>query len=92
MTLVFPLPGHRRPFQSARKEDSVMIKIIHGKVHGKTIELDEDLGVPERQELQVRFIPKPNRMPVNGFGCTEGALAKDEEWDEIMDEIYQARK
>ena len=56
-----------------------MTKIIHGKVHGKTIELDEDLGVPERQELQVRFIPKPNRMPVNGFGCTEGALANDEE-------------
>ncbi len=33
-----------------------MTKIIHGKVHGKTIELDEDLGVPERQELQVTVL------------------------------------
>ena len=65
-----------------------MTKTLHGKVHGKTIELDDGLGVPEGQGVQVRFIPKPNRKPVNGFGCTEGALAKDEEWDEIMDEIY----
>ncbi len=56
MILVFPLPGQRRPFHSARKGDSVMTKIIHGKVHGKTIELDDDLGVPERQELQVTVL------------------------------------
>jgi hypothetical protein len=36
-----------------------MTKTVHGKVHGKTIELDEDLGVAEGQEVevQVRILP-----------------------------------
>jgi len=41
-----------------------MVKTTHGKVHGKTIELDEDLGVPEGQdvEVQVRVLPPSPRM------------------------------
>jgi hypothetical protein len=31
-----------------------MSRPLHGKVRGKTIELDEDLGVPEGQEVEVR--------------------------------------
>ena len=30
-----------------------MTKTINGKIHGKTIELDEDLGVADGQEVQV---------------------------------------
>ena len=39
-----------------------MSKTLHGKVHGKTIELDEDLGVAEGQdvEVQVKIVPPPN--------------------------------
>jgi hypothetical protein len=71
-----------------------MSKTIHGKVHGKTIELDEDLGVPEGQEVevQVKVLRKTARQPGEGFLRTEGALANDSEWDAIMEEIYQARK
>ena len=29
-----------------------MTKTLHGKVHGKTIELDEDLGVVDGQEVR----------------------------------------
>ncbi len=38
-----------------------MTKTLHGKVHGRTIELDEDPGVPEGQEveLQMKVIPSP---------------------------------
>ncbi len=38
-----------------------MTKTLHGKVHGKTIELDEDLGVAEGQEVevQVKLIQTP---------------------------------
>jgi len=36
-----------------------MTKTIHGKVHGRTIELDEDLGVPEGQEVEVRVTVVP---------------------------------
>jgi hypothetical protein len=64
-------------------------------VHGKTIEIDEDLGVAEGQEVEliVRLIsPKAARQPGEGFLRTEGALADDTEWDAIMEEVYQARK
>ena len=43
-----------------------MTKTIHGKVHGKTIELDEDLGVAEGQEVDVQVTivepPKPSKQ------------------------------
>jgi hypothetical protein len=71
-----------------------MTRTIHGKVHGKTIELEEDLGVADGQEVevQVRVIPKTAQKPGEGFLRTEGALADDTEWDAIMEEIYQSRK
>ena len=36
-----------------------MTKTIHGKAHGKTIELDEDLGVPDGQEVEVQVTVVP---------------------------------
>jgi hypothetical protein len=71
-----------------------MTKTIHGKVHGRMIELDEDLGVAEGQEVevQVRVISKIARTPGEGFLRTEGALADDTEWDSIMEQIHRERK
>jgi hypothetical protein len=71
-----------------------MTRTMHGRIHGRTIELDEDPGVAEGQEVevQVRVLPKTGRKPGAGFLRTEGALADDTEWDAIMEEIYQDRK
>jgi hypothetical protein len=71
-----------------------MTRTIHGRVHGKTIELDEDPGVAEGQEVevQVRVIPRSPRQPGEGLLRTEGALGDDTEWDGIMEEVYRARK
>jgi hypothetical protein len=71
-----------------------MTKTLHGKVHGRTIELDEDPGVDEGQEVevQVRLLPKPGRVPGEGLLRTEGILADDTEWDAIMEEIHQQRR
>ena len=71
-----------------------MTRTVHGIVHGKIIELCEDLGVADGQEVEVdiRVIPKKGRNPGEGFLRTEGALADDTEWDGIMEEIYRARK
>jgi hypothetical protein len=45
-----------------RTEEPPMTKTIHGKIHGKTIELDEDLGVAEGQEVEVQVtIVQPAR-------------------------------
>ena len=72
-----------------------MTKILHGKIHGKTIHLTEDLGLAEGQEIEVsvRTVPTAGpRQPGDGFRRTEGALADDPHWDAIMEEIYQERK
>ena len=71
-----------------------MANALHGRVHGKTIEFDEDLGLAEGQEVEVevKAIPKAAVKTGEGFLRTEGALADDDEWDAIMDEIYEARK
>jgi len=72
-----------------------MIKTTHGKVHGKRIELDEDLGLAQGQEVEitVRIVqPVAGGQPGAGFLRTEGALANDQEWDQIMERVYQDRK
>jgi hypothetical protein len=47
----------------------MMTKILHGKVHGRTIELDEDPGVAEGQqfEVQMKIVenPKPSVRPMS---------------------------
>ncbi len=70
-----------------------MTKTLHGKVHGKTIELDEELGVADGQEVevQVKVIPAPRKWG-EGILRTAGALADDPYWDAIMEEIHQSRK
>ena len=46
-----------------------MSKKLHGKVHGRTIELEEDLGVPEGQEVevQVKVLRQAAWKPGEGF-------------------------
>ena len=67
---------------------------VRGKIHGKTIQVDADLGLPEGQdvEVRVRVVANSTDKPGEGFLRTEGALADDEEWDAIMEEIYRSRK
>jgi len=74
-------------------EEQSMTKTIHGRIHGKTIELDEDLGAAEGQEVEVQVtVIQPNKKWGEGILRTAGALADDPYWDAIMEEIYQARK
>ena len=71
-----------------------MTNTLHGKVHGRTIELDEDPGVAEGQEVEVQMkvISRINAKPGDGFLRTEGALADDTEWDGIVEEIQKGGK
>jgi hypothetical protein len=72
-----------------------MTKVIHGVVRGKTITVDEDLGLAEGQVVQLTIrpvVPPTSRQSGEGFLRTEGILADDTEWDAIMEEIYQERK
>ena len=70
-----------------------MTKTMHGKVHGKTIEVDEDLGMAEGQEVevQVKVIP-PTRKWGEGILRSAGGWADYPEMDAIMEKIHQERQ
>jgi hypothetical protein len=80
-----------------------MTKTLHGKVHGKTIELDEDLGVVDGQEVEVQVtMLKPKKKlpgPPPGWrpGSTETAAGMmaahwTEEDDRILEAIERDRR
>ena len=70
-----------------------MGKTIRGIVHGKTIELDEDLGVAEGQEVEVlvKFVHLPRKWG-EGILRSAGGWANYPEMDGIMEKIHQDRK
>ena len=72
-----------------------MSKMMHGKIHGKTIELDEDPGIPDGQQVEVIVqAVKPDRLWGEGISKSAGALADSwtDEDDRILEDIYQDRK
>jgi hypothetical protein len=72
-----------------------MVKTTHGKIRGKIIELDQDLGLGEGQdvEVQVKVVPARNRWG-EGLKRSAGALAQEwnEDDDRVLEEIRQDRK
>ena len=72
-----------------------MIRSTQGIIHGKTIELVEDLGVAEGQrvEVQVKIISTDKQWG-DGLRRCAGALANEwtDEDDRILGEIYHERK
>ena len=79
-----------------------MTRTLRGKLHGKTIELDEALGVVEGQEVEVQITiqatetaARPATWLATGQAEQNGRLAAEldtEEEDRILEEIYQDRK
>ena len=88
------MPRKMRKRKAADAErDAAIVKTVHGTVHGKTIELDEDLGVAEGPKVKVHVkIVQPGRKWGKGILRTAGALADDPEWDTIMEPIRQDGK
>ena len=72
-----------------------MINTIHGRIQGKTIVLDEPLGLPMGQDVEVVVTPIARRRPWGqGILRSAGALADtwSEEDDRILAEIHEDRK
>jgi hypothetical protein len=70
-----------------------MMKTVHGTVHGRTIQLDQDLGVADGQEveIQVKLISSP---PTWGAGILSaaGGWAEFPEMDAVFEKIYAQRQ
>jgi hypothetical protein len=72
-----------------------MIRTLRGVIHGRTIELTEDLGVADGQPVEITIKIVASRSPWGeGLRRCAGAFATDwtEEDDRIMEEIHQERK
>ncbi len=76
-----------------------MSDILHGVIHGKTIELEQDPGLEEGRRVTVILQAKQLPGPPPGWypGCTRtaGGMLADcwtEEDDKLLDEIYRSRK
>lgn len=72
-----------------------MDKVVHGVIHGKTIELAEPVGAADGQEVEVvvRF-SLPSRPWGEGIRSSAGGLADSwtDEDDRILEQIRQDRK
>jgi hypothetical protein len=70
-----------------------MTKTIHGKVQGRTIELDEDLGVPDGEEVEVTVTLSRTKPPWgDGIKRSAGAGASIAEFDAVFEQIERDRK
>ena len=69
-----------------------MTKKLHGTVHGRTIELDEDPGVADGQEVELQIQIATARKWGEGILRSAGGWAEYPEMDNIMEKIYQERK
>jgi hypothetical protein len=73
-----------------------MTKIVHGIVRGKTIELEQEVGIPDGQKVQVavQILPgAPGGQPWGeGLRRSAGALAGIPGLDSDMEMILRERK
>ena len=70
-----------------------MSDVIHGVIHGKTIELERDLGLADGQVVEVVVrAAAPTQAWGEGIRRSAGALAAYPELDEHLEEIQQDRK
>jgi hypothetical protein len=67
--------------------------LLSGVVHGSTIQLDQDAGLPEGQRVTVIVQPEVKRTPGEGLLRAFGAWAEDaDEVDEFLAWNRQRRK
>ena len=72
-----------------------MTRTVQGVIHGRTIELSEDLGIAEGQVVVVRVTAAPTAASwEERVRKSAGALAPfwTDEDDRILESIYQDRK
>ncbi len=70
-----------------------MTKTLFGKVHGKTIEFEEDIGAAEGQEVQVQLkLVEHAQKWGDGILRSAGGWADYPEMDAIMEQIQNNRK
>lgn len=71
----------------------IVTKTLNGVIHGKTIELLNDPGLADGEEVRVVIestVTSATRR--ERLARCAGALADDPYWDDIIEEIQQSRR
>jgi hypothetical protein len=73
-----------------------MTKIVHGIVRGKTVELDQELGLADGQQVEVaiqslELPPEPNPGARDCAGALAGMPGLDEDMEQILAERKTAK-
>lgn len=67
--------------------------ILSGVVHGNTIQLDQEVGLPEGQRVSVIVQPESEHIPGEGLRRAFGGWAEDaDELEEYLEWNRQQRK
>ncbi len=70
-----------------------MREIIHGVIHGKTIELADDPRVADGEVVEVRIRRRPGReAQIEAILRVAGSMADDPEFDAAMAEVERFRR
>lgn len=70
-----------------------MSKTVQGVVHGRTIELENDLGIADGQQVELQVRPIQAKAPWGeGIRRSAGGWADHPEMDAIMETIHKERK
>lgn len=70
-----------------------MTKTIHGRIHGRHIELDEDAGIADGQEVEIIVKPaKPKRPWGEGLKRSAGVAADHLEFDKLFEQLEYVHK
>lgn len=76
-----------------RLANEQMTHVVHGRINGKTIELDSELAVPDGQQVEV-FVRavEPYKGWGEGIRRSAGAAADIDDFDEVFAQIERERK
>ena len=66
---------------------------MQGKIRGKFIEFDEEIGLADGQDVEVQVkVVQPTRTWGEGIARSAGGWADHPELDEVFERIYHDRK
>ena len=65
----------------------------HGKIHGKTIQLDSDPGIPDGAEVEVTVkVSAPKQKWGEGLRRSAGVAADIPEFDDAFEQVRRDRE
>ena len=70
-----------------------MTKAVHGTIHGRSIELEEDLGIPDGEPVEVIVTQSKRKQPWGeGIARSAGVATESPEFDQVFEQIERDRK